>query len=194
MITPTKDLLGYIAVAISVFGYGSYFISLFRRHTKPHTCSWVIWGLILSIVCFVQLGKGGGSGAWATGSSALFCSIIAIASFFIGEKTITRDDWMAFALALLIIPIWYMTEAPLIVVILATLIDGLAYYPTFRKCYRKPREENITTYAVDAIKWVVALLALKNYSVVTILYPFFLIFANSALTFMVLKRRAEEKR
>jgi hypothetical protein len=184
-----KDALGFLSVVLSFIGYSNYLWSIFKKHTKPHAFSWLVWSLLMGIVFWAQLSNRGGAGAWVTGASALMCSVIAIAALRYGEKSITRGDWLAFAGALIAIPVWCVTQNPLMAVIVATVIDGLAYFPTFRKSYLKPFEENFQTYCFDILKWIVALFALENYVGVTLVYPLFLILANSCLVAMILWRR-----
>lgn len=184
-----KQTLGFISVALSAIGYGSYIRSIIQKRTKPHLFSWAVWAVLMVIVFLAQVSKGAAAGAWVTGFSAAACVVIAIFSVPFGEKHITRGDWLAFIGALITIPVWYFTNDPLWAVIIATLIDALAYYPTFRKSYAKPYEENAFTYTMDFLKWIFALFALGNYSLVTLFYPVFLLAANSSLVAMIIWRR-----
>ncbi len=184
-----KNILGLVSVAVSMAGYGSYLVSIFRKRTKPHAFSWLVWSILMAIVFFAQMSDKGGAGSWVTGVSALMCSLIAMAAIRHGEKSITRSDWLAFIGALIAIPVWRLTKDPLAAVLVATVIDALAYYPTFRKSYLKPFEENFQTYCLDILKWVVAFFALEHYSAVTLTYPLFLLAANSTLVAMILVRR-----
>jgi hypothetical protein len=82
-----------------------------------------------------------------------------------------------------------MTKDPLAAVIMATVIDALAYYPTFRKSWFKPFEENFLLYVTDVSKWIVAFFALTDYSFTTMLYPSFCFAANIVLAAMIVGRR-----
>lgn len=188
-----KEWLGIASIALSAIGYSSYILSVLKKHTKPHVFSWGVWALIMSVVFFAQFSQGAGAGAWVTGFSAAMCCVITVLSLWRGEKHITRSDWAAFLGALLTIPLWYITKNPLWAVVLATLVDALAYFPTFRKSWYKPREEHFFTYCMDAVKWIFALCALQNYSLVTLLYPCFLLIANTTLVSMIVWRRAASK-
>jgi len=185
-----QNMIGLFSVLCAAIGYGSYIRSVLRNRTKPHLFSWGVWTLLMGIVFFAQMEKGAGAGGWVTGFSAAACLVIAILSITRGEKHITRSDWLALVGALITIPVWRITHDPLWAVILATAIDAMAYYPTFRKSYAKPYEENVPTYTIDTFKWIVALFALGSYSTTTMLYPLFLLGANSCLVGMILWRRS----
>jgi hypothetical protein len=184
-----QDFLGFFSVACASVGYGSYIRSILQKKTKPHLFSWGVWSLLMAIVFFAQVSKGAGAGAWVMGFSACCCLLITLMAIKNGEKNITKSDWLALAGALITIPVWYMTHDPLWAVLLATVIDGLAYYPTFRKSYGKPYEENVLTYSVDIFKWIVAFFALSDFSATTLIYPVFIFTSNCALVAMIMWRR-----
>lgn len=184
-----QDFLGYFSVAFAAVGYGSYIASILKKKTKPHLFSWGVWSLLMAIVFLAQVSKGAGAGAWVMGFSAAACLAIAVMAVKNGEKNITRSDWLALVGALITIPVWYATHDPFWAVVLATVIDGLAYYPTFRKSYGKPYEENVLTYTVDIFKWIVAFFALSDFSATTLIYPVFIFTSNCALVAMIMWRR-----
>ena len=189
----SKEIFGYISVAMAVIGYLPYICTVLQKRTKPHVFSWVIWGTVSAIIYCAQDSVNAGAGDWAMGFTALTCFFIAGLALFYGEKKITRSDWISFVGALTAIPVWYVTQNPLGAVIMATIIDTAAYYPTFRKSYFKPYEENLVVYCSTVVKFIFALLALDHYSLVTVLSPTFIIFVESAFIMMVLWRRCPQK-
>lgn len=188
-----KQAFGLLSLVLSTVGYGGYIRSILNRRTRPHVFSWTVWAVLMGIVFLAQLSRGGAFGAWVTGYSAAACLAIAALSVKHGEKDITPGDWLAFGGALATIPAWYLTRDPLWAVMIATAIDALAYYPTFRKSYLKPHEENYFTYVMDILKWIAALFALGAYAPVTLIYPLFLMAANGALVATILLRRRGAK-
>lgn len=184
-----KTALGIIATVIAFYSYIPYFRDIFRGKTKPHAFSWFIWLLLTAIGFLAQISDGGGAGAWATGFTALVAFFIFLTALRHGEKEITKSDWVCLTGALLAIGVWPFTDTPLLSVILITLIDALGFIPTFRKAYKKPHEETLQTYALSAIKFAIAIVALSNYSIVTILYPASLVVMNSLFVCMLLTRR-----
>jgi hypothetical protein len=184
-----KSLLGLVSVLLACIGYGSYIVSVLRGRTRPHIFSWCIWALVMGIAAAAQLTNGAGAGGWVTAFSTLACGAIALLSFRHGDRHIVTSDWLALVIALAIIPLWALTRNPLWAVVLASAIDGLAYYPTMRKSWHRPREETCITYSVDFIKWLFAIPALTVYSFVTLTYPLFLLGANALLVGIIVLRR-----
>jgi hypothetical protein len=186
---PNKELLGFLSLILCFAGYWTYIASVLKGRTKPHLFTWVIWAIIMSIVFVAQSIQGAGPGSWVLGLSALGCLMIAVLAAKYGEKRITRSDWVLFVAALMTIPMWLFTHNPLGSVLLATFIDGCAYYPTFRKAWGKPQEESFFIYAIDVPKWIIAFFALTDYSFVTLFYPVFVFVINTLLAIMIVYRR-----
>ena len=189
-----KVVLGLGAIAIGFVAYIPYFINIFGRRTKPHVFSWFVWGLLEGIAFFAQLSKGAGAGAWATGFTAMMCFVIAAAAIFRGEKQITNPDWWSFFGALLGLVLWQMTDSPLLAIILVSLVDALAFVPTFRKSFFKPYEETATTYSLGIFKAAISLVALEAFNTTTWLYPASLVLTNTLFVTMLLVRRRKISR
>ena len=184
-----KEVLGVIATAIAFVSYIPYFRDIFANKTKPHAFSWLVWSFLTAIAFFGQLTGGGGAGAWVNGFTAIVCFIIFIFGISKGRKNIVFIDWLSLAGAGVAIFFWFITKGPLLSIILITIIDALGFFPTFRKSITNPHEETVSTYFLSGLKYVFALFALDTVSVVTALFPFYLVFANWAFVVMVLARK-----
>jgi len=184
-----KQFLGSISVALTLLGYAPYFRSILKRKTKPHMFSWIVWGIVNAIACAGQFSRGAGAGSWVAGLTAFLCILIAGLSTTYGEKNITKSDWVAFIVALTAIPLWRFTNDPLGAVILATLIDVVGCYPTIRKSYTKPHEENAFIWSIAALRSFISFFAIEHYSLVTTFFPITMIFTNGGLAALVLWRR-----
>lgn len=185
----SQDILGIIATLIAFISYIPYVWTIFTGKTKPHGFSWMVFALLMFIAFAAQLSDQAGSGAWVTGFSAAVCLLIAGLSLIKGTFKPTPSDWWAFGGSLAAIPIWMATENPVYAVILITIIDMMAFYPTFRKAYFFPHEELLFTYLLSGIKFVLAFIALENVTLTTALYPVSLIVMNWIFMAVVLWRR-----
>ena len=185
-----KDALGLASLLLAVASYVPYVRSIFVANTKPHAFTWLVWGTVMAIAFVAQLSDEAGAGSWATGLSAAFCLGIGVLALFRGEKHITRGDWIAFLATFLAIPLWVVTSDPLWSVLLVTGIDAVAYYPTFRKSYAKPDEELVSKYVLTVVRYLLSLLALEHFTVVTSVYQLVSIFMEASIVIMLLWRRA----
>lgn len=184
-----KIFLGLLATAIALYSYVPYFRDLFAGKTKPHAFSWLIWFVLTAIAFAAQVQEGGGPGAWATGLTALLSFAIFVASLKKGEKHISYLDWASLICAFAATVVWAISEGPLLSVIMVTIVNTLGYVPTFRKAYNKPFEETSITYSLSAVKFAVAILALNEFSVITLLFPLSVIIVCVLLVIMLNTRR-----
>ena len=145
----------------------------------------------MGITFFAQVFTGAGAGAWVTGISAVAVLGIALLSLSKGDKEVTIFDWICFSGAVLGIILWRATNDPLVAVIIVVIADTIAFMPTFRKAYIRPKEETMSLFVLSAAKYVVSLLALSTFSATTALFPAVLVASNLALVLLLIVRRRQ---
>jgi len=185
-----KITLGIISSVLTVLVAIPYIWDMYRGKTKPHAFSWLIWALVAGIAYFGQALDKGGAGSWNTGMSALFGLIIFLGSLKVGTRDISKLDWFCLWSCILGIALWTITKNLLYTVILASLIDTVAFIPTFRKSYHKPLEETLSIYYLSIVKIAIGMLALENYTTTTTLFPATIVLTNSLFVAMSLIRRS----
>jgi hypothetical protein len=185
----TNQLIAVVAIGMTLFGYYFYFRDIFAGKTKPHAYTWLVWALLTAIAFAGQLYDGGGPGAYVTGVTAAASFVIFFLAINRGEKHITRSDKTNLVAALLAIVPWLLIGDPLFSVILITLIDLLGFMPTIRKSWHKPQEETLIHYVFAGLKFLLAIIALENYTITTWLYPASLVLANLLFVIMLIIRR-----
>lgn len=183
--------LGVIATVMALVSYVPYIRDMVSGRTKPHAFTWLVWATLTAIAFAGQTADNAGPGSWVTGFTALVSFGIFAVALRHGEKEIVPLDWISLAAAGLGLVLWALTDQPLLAVVLITVIDALGFVPTFRKSYSRPFEETAVTYAISGLKFVVAILALENLSLVTWLYPASLVLMNGLFVGMVLTRRRQ---
>lgn len=186
--------LTVIAFIFGAISYVPYFRDIARGKTKPHLFSWLIFAILSSIIFAAQLIKGGGIGAWVAGFTAFVCLVIAVVSFWRGEKNIAALDWWCLIGALAGIVLWTITSDPLFAVIIVTLVDIIAYIPTARKSYIKPYEETISTWVLNTFKWFISIGGLQSVTLTTVFFPAVIVPTNILFITMLLVRRRQVNR
>lgn len=172
-------------------GYSIYLRDIFRGKTKPHAFSWLVWSIMEAIAFTAQVVKHGGAGAWVTGASAAISFFIFLLALAKGKKDFPWFDWIALAISLIAVFLWWLTKEPTMSVILVVIVDAAAFIPTFRKGYHKPFEETITEYELSTFKHLLGILALQAYSISTWLYPASLVMTNSLFVLLLIVRRKQ---
>ena len=188
-----KPILGVVATGIAFVSYVPYIRDILANKTKLHAFSWLVWGILTAISFAAQVTNNAGPGAWVMGFTAVVDLVIFTFALVKGKKNIVMIDWVVLTGAGLAMFMWYITKTPLISVVLITLTDALGFAPTFRKSFVKPWEETLSTYALSGMKFVVAIFALESFSLVTGLYPVYLVLANASFVGMLLWRRGKLK-
>ena len=167
-----REFLSGIAIALTFAGFVPYIVAIRQKKIRPHAFSWVIWGSTTFIAFLAQLDGGGGVGAWPIGVSGLITMYIAwLAYMQKGDSSITWHDRCFFIAAMSSLPIWYFTTDPLWAVVILTSVDLVGFGPTLRKSYMLPFEESLTFFAIFALRNLVAVTALEEYSLTTVLFP-----------------------
>ena len=190
-----KLFLALSASLTSIAAYIPYIIDIFRNKTKPHLFSWLVWSILVAIAFASQVAGGERTGAWLMGINTIFCLFITGLSFKKGTKDIQLIDWICMFGALIALALWIITKTPFLSVIMIIITDALAFIPTFRKSFNKPYQETIISYILHVTKFVIGLTALKTVSVITALYPAYLVFANgSFVIFLYIRRRQVKSR
>lgn len=185
-----KEIIASIGVLLTLIGYSAYIYSIFKGETRPHPFSWTIWGILTSIGFFAQIADNAGPGAWITGLSAAATFFVAFLGYWKkSDITITRTDLITFFASIAAIPLWLITDTPLYSVILITIIDAIAYYPTFYKTWYRPDQELPLHVILATVKFIIGIIALNNYSVITVLYPLSLVVMNSTFLILLYGRR-----
>ena len=167
-----KDIIGALAIALTLFAFLPYIASTWRGQTRPHVFSWVIWGITTFIVFLAQVKDGGGAGAWPIGVSGVITIGVAIVAYLKrADISITRLDTLFFIAAVSAVPLWYFTADPMWAVAILTVVDLLGFGPTLRKAFHFPHEENLTFFGLFLLRNLLVILALEHYSVTTLLFP-----------------------
>lgn len=184
-----KVALSVSASIISIVAYYPYLRDILKGKTKPHAFSWVVWSLVMYIAGYAQVRAGGGAGAAVTFVTATISLAIAILAFRDGSITATKSDWVSFIAALSAIPIWVITKQPLLSVIVISFIDTVAFWPTIRKSYSAPHQENVSTHTFSGLRDLMTIAALQKYNWTTALYPAVSALTNILLVLMLIIRR-----
>lgn len=167
-----REWLSLLAIALTFGAYLPYIRRILQNATRPHAFSWLIWGASTGLVFFAQLAEGGGAGAWPIGvSGAITLGVAGLAVWKRTDLSTTRTDWLFLLGALSALPLWFWTADALWAVIVLTTVDLLGFGPTLRKAWALPYEEDAGFFALFAVRNAVAIGALEQFNVATVLFP-----------------------
>jgi len=184
-----KNIIWIISVILTFIWYYLYIKDIFYWKNRPHFFSWFIWGIITLIIYTIQILQDSWAGSWMVLCTAIISLLIAVISFFKWTKDITKSDIFSLFLAIISIFLWLFIDNKLYSLILLVLIDIFWYYPTFRKSFKNPFEENYLLYLSSIPKFGLAILALNRITLLTSLYLFVNLLILIFLVFLIIYRR-----
>lgn len=183
------QIIWAVAVIIGIISYIPYIRDMLQKKTKPHAFTWFVWFLMTGIAFAAQVTDWGGAWTWAMGITALASLVIFLFAIAYWERSFDKIDYIFLAISLWSLALWYITDTPLWAVIIITIADIFAFFPTFRKSWYKPYDETLITYTLSLIKMWLSVIALENFTVITSLYPLSLVLMNWLFVLMVVGRR-----
>jgi hypothetical protein len=166
-----KAALGLTAAVLAGLSFIPYIHSILKGKAAPHFFTWLLWAILSCVIYAIQLSENAGPGAWSMGVTALGAIVIAVLSFFRGEKTGTKMDWACLISCLFCIPLWLITKDPTASAVLLTVIDVVAFWPTVSKTWKKPHKESLVYYSVWMIRYPMATFAITEMSLANVVCP-----------------------
>jgi hypothetical protein len=186
-----KGWAAITAIGLTVPTYWIYFSKIRSRQAKPHPLSWAMLASLTMTAAVLQLtSKGAGWGVVPTFLAAVAGYTIAIWAKRLGyTRSITRLDVVCVALAVVGWVIWITADQPKVAVIAISVASVLAFFPTIRKSWAAPYDEPWSKYAVSTVRYLASTLAVKDYMMVTVLYPGLWVGVNAFVVAFLLIRR-----
>lgn len=189
-----KEIIGGIATVLTFVAYIPYYRDILKGKTRPHVYSWSLWGLLTILIVALQIKGGAGPATWVTAAAGLLCIGVVILSLKNGKRDITYSDTITAILSLIAIGFWVIAKQPVISIILVVVADMLAFFPTVRKSWNQPHTETLSLYATNALRFALAILAVKHYTVLSTLWIAAWAVANGLFSIMLVIRRKYVKR
>jgi len=168
------EIWAALAVILRLAVYVPYIYETFKGRCNPHAFSWFIWFLIDFIAFLVLLYGGAGAGAYATLLSGTISLAIAGSAWFIGNRDVTRADYISLVVALSVLPLWYFAHSPLAVLLVIISVEFVGNFPTWRKATYKPYEERAYVFFFVGVASMFTIFAIENITLENLLYPIYL--------------------
>lgn len=189
-----KLFFAIASVIVLVIGYYPYFRDIFRKTTKPHAYTWLIWAITQGTATAAAFYGGANWGVMSLAGGTVLVVFVFLLSLKYGTKNITRSDTGILLLALLAIVVWWLTKNPLLSVLMVTAIDGMGYIPTLRKSWEEPWSETLTFWLAMAAVSVLTILSLGEINWLTAPYLVVLAVLNIlVLVVCILRRKSVPK-
>lgn len=145
-----------------IVGFLPYIWAIVHHQTTPSPVSWGIWASVDTLVLIAMKKKkasigqisGAVSGAW----------IITTLAIIFGKPTMGSIEWVSIVGATIGIMLWQKTGNATLMIVCSSLALFVGSFPTFASAYNNPIQEDPIAWAIWLISCVVALIAIKKWS------------------------------
>lgn len=155
-----------IGAAIGSVGGLYYLYCTICGSVQPNKVTYGLWGLFGLIIFLAQRAAAVDVLAYATLVATVIPLFIFLAAFRnpAAHWHIRTRDYLLGLLAVGGMVLWYVTADPVVAIVCAMVADFLAATPTIIKAYTDPASENWRAYALNALGFLVALLAVHTWT------------------------------
>jgi hypothetical protein len=184
-----RDALGLLSVALAIVAAVIYVAQTLRGEVRPHPLSWFLFGILSLTGYLVQRDEGARQGSWTLLAMTIICFLFVAVSVARGERSFSRREWAFVVAGGAVFVVYLFTKEANVAAGLTTLIDALGFGPTFTRGWSFPRKDSVTSFALNAAKFVPSLMAMDPISFATSFYPAALLVLNTAVAIMLIVRR-----
>ena len=182
----------YIAASIRILAGLLYIKSILKGKTRPSAVSWLIWSASPFIAFFAATFSEGFKLAslvtLALGISPLLVFITASVTKNHLFK-LTLPDLICGILAIISLICWLITKNPILTISFAIFADLISTIPTLKKSYYYPDTEYAPTYSLAILAMSITLLANKETTSYSLIYPTYILLMNLLVASIIITRK-----
>ena len=182
-------VLGVLAGLVAVADTIPYIRDTLRGTTRPHRGTWLIWGVLATVVCISQRADGASWSLIMAGAQAVVTCLVFVLSIRRGEGGLGSGEVVMIAIALGGVVGWIVADEPIVAtacVVAADLIGAAMMVP---KTWRDPDSETLATYAFASLGGALAAGAVGAPVLALLLYPIYYCLVNGAISVLIVYRR-----
>ncbi len=189
------EYFAFISTAIVSLGALQYLYLTAKGTVQPNRITYFFWGLFPLIAFFAQYKEEVSSVIWITLSTALLPLVIVAVSYLnpAAYWKLKHRDYFLGGLAVCAVVLWYLTNNAVLAIVFALTADFLAGIPTLLKSYAQPFSENWQPYALNAVGFIVGVLAIQEWVVAEYAYLVYLALITTVFTVLIYVRQKQCK-
>ena len=183
-------VLGVLAGVVGIVDTIPYIRDTVRGATRPHRGTWLIWGVLGTLVCLSQRADGASWSLIMAAVQAVLTSAIFLLSIRHGEGGLSPIEAVMVALAGAGVVGWVVVDEPVIATACVVAADLLGAAMMVPKTYRDPGSETLATFALASLSGALAAGAVGAPDPSLLLYPVYYCIVNGAIAVLIHRRRA----
>jgi hypothetical protein len=182
---------GILAGILQLVATAPYLRDVLRGSTRPQRATWGIWTTLGLVVFSSQWASGASWSLVLTVGQVVSCGAIFVLSLRRGVGGASRLELALLGLAALGVVGWQLAGDPTVATCSVVVADLIAVGLMLPKTYRQPGSETLETYVIGVVSTVFAVLAVGATTTSLLIYPVYLLVADSAVAAVIyLRRRA----
>lgn len=182
-------LTGLVA---NLYGSYTYICDTLYGNTRPNRVTFALWSVVPFIAFFASLADGVTWAALPTFAAGFCPLLILLASFKAKDGGYWRlglFDWICAGIACSGLVFWGVMRDPLWALFFSILADFAAAIPTLRKAWSHPETETAITWFLGAFSGLTAFFAVKEWRLVELAFPVYLVALCLFIYLVVILRR-----
>jgi hypothetical protein len=184
-----RNLLALIGALLATISTLPYIIDIIKRRTKPNIVSWITWTMLTGIAMAAAFAAREPRTAILMLGSTVCTFAVVVLGLRYGIAKFSPFDGLCQLGAVVGLVLWLIFNSPSIAIIAAVTIDFIGMLPTLRHSWLEPQEETWQTFVIGIVAPLFTIVSLEAFNVASLLYPIYLVLANSAIVFAVIYRR-----
>jgi hypothetical protein len=189
MSTTLLATFGILSATVNTIGMIPYVKDVFKHKTKPERATWWIWLALGTVAISAQVAAGSTWSLFMVGAQTTAVAVIAFLSVKYGYGTFKRKDFISLLIAMFGLVLWKITSDPLYALLIVVAIDALAVWLTAAKTWKAPHTETLIAWILSSLAGLFGLLAVGKPNLTQLIYPLYILTANSTVTWVIIYRR-----
>lgn len=176
-----REHLAVLSALVTAACVLPYMRDVRRGTTVPHRTSWFVFAALAVVAAVSQALGDGGPGTWLAAGSAVGFGAVFVSSIRRGVGGRSAEDRIALGIAAVGTGLSLLLAHPLYATAGVVAAEAVAVALTVRKALADPSSETRSTWTADAFAGVLAIAAVDEATVATLLYPVHHVVANAAV-------------
>jgi hypothetical protein len=189
MIMTPLAWFGLGAGIVSAVGYIPYISSILKGKTRPERATWWIWSALMVVALAAQIAAGA---PWSLPLTVTFLFgnlLVAILSLKHGYGRFHTKDYLGLIITGIGIWLWYITNNPLVALVIIVGVDFLGTWLTISKTWRAPYSESLLSWILMSIASIMTVISVGHIDLAKLIFPVYVSIGNSATVFVIMARR-----
>ena len=184
--------LGVLSAVVYAAAYVPYVISVARGKARPHPFSWLLWSILGFVSFFLYVRVGAKATLPLAFCNGLLPLVITVLSLKRWQGAFSRFDYVCLGISLAAIVTYLFTRNATAALSINILGDLTAFLPTLRKTRKDPLSEDLFTWVLFTVGYLLSILAISRWSYGIVILPLYLSLLGTSMCVVMLGARLKK--